>query len=222
MSRGGEQRPQSKATRHLLEGLKRARGVRDLRSRHLIVCEDEVSAPRYFRAFTAHHKLTAASVVVAGSGGQTQPEQVVRTAIKGKLAAEKDEELPPFHKVWCVIDGDCGQKIEAVRTLAAQHDVAIVVTTPCFEHWVMLHYADTAPSVDHCDAVVSALKKLEPGYDKGRFDFAPIIINAPHAARSARRNRQVSTLRPEQHNPCSEVYLIVEALLGELEQKLIN
>lgn len=55
----------------LNEQLERRRGVRDLATRFLIVCEDGKSAPNYFEALKKHFNLSAASIQVAGSGGKT-------------------------------------------------------------------------------------------------------------------------------------------------------
>ncbi len=70
-------RPVSKATAALNEQLARKRGVRDLAKRVLIVCEDQKSAVNYFEALKAHFRLTASAVEVVGSGGKTQPQQVL-------------------------------------------------------------------------------------------------------------------------------------------------
>ena len=67
--------------------LQRRRGVRDLEKRFLIVCEDDKSAPNYFYALRKHFNLSAASIRIAGSGGNTQPIQVVEEAISLKTKA---------------------------------------------------------------------------------------------------------------------------------------
>ena len=68
----------------LNEQLQRRRGVRDLAKRFLIVCEDDKSAPNYFEALKKHFSLSATSVEMAGSGGQTQPIQVVERAVDSR------------------------------------------------------------------------------------------------------------------------------------------
>ena len=51
MSKGRKPKiPHSKKVRTLIDELKRRRGERDLQQRFLIVCEDEKSAPNYFKA----------------------------------------------------------------------------------------------------------------------------------------------------------------------------
>jgi hypothetical protein len=46
----GEKKPLSKKTLALLDQLRRKRGIKELRKRFLIVCEDGKSAPNYFEA----------------------------------------------------------------------------------------------------------------------------------------------------------------------------
>ena len=91
--------------------------MRQLAKRFLIVCEDNKSAPNYFNALKEHFNLSATSVEVAGSGGHTQPVQVVRRAVDLKTSAEDpDSGTEPFEQVWCVIDGDYGNKIDNAKT----------------------------------------------------------------------------------------------------------
>ena len=110
-------RPLSKKTEALLEQLQRRRGVRDLPKRFLIVCEDHKSAPNYFEALKKHFNLSATSIQVVGSAGQTQPIQVVTRAVKLKEnAIDPESGTEPFDEVWCVIHGDYGTKINNART----------------------------------------------------------------------------------------------------------
>ena len=115
--RGGRKKPLSKSATHIIEQLQRRRGVRKLEERILIVCEDDQSAPNYFRALVGHLNLSATSVRVEGSRGRTQPTQVVRRAVDiMKAAASEDSGTEPFEHVWCVIDGDYGHRVAAARS----------------------------------------------------------------------------------------------------------
>ena len=113
MSKGKKQKkPLSKTTMALLEQLKRRSGERDLAKRFLIVCEDHKSAPAYFQALKKEFNLSATSIQVVGSGGHTQPLQVVTRAVElQENAADEESGTEPFDEVWCVIDGDFGDKI---------------------------------------------------------------------------------------------------------------
>ncbi|MGA2067459.1 MAG: RloB family protein [Thermoguttaceae bacterium] len=214
----------SKATVALIEQLQRRRGVRNLAKRCLIVCEDTKSARDYFDALKEHFKLSAASVRVTGSGGHTQPIQVVERAIQIKAsAAGRNSGTVPFEQVWCVIDGDYGEKIVNARSKAEANGVCLAVSTMCFEYWVLLHFEENDKSTVDCDAVVSTLKRKHlPRYAKGKFDFSSIVVHVRDACERAEKLRAPRIARgdlPENQNPCSEVYKLVNAIdphLGEL------
>ena len=120
MSKGKQpKKPPSKRMIGWQEQLKRRSDVRDLEKRFLIVCEDAKSAPNYFEALKKHFSLSAASIKVAGSGGNSQPLQVVNLAINLKVnASEPESGTEPFDHVWCIIDGDYGDKITNARNKA--------------------------------------------------------------------------------------------------------
>jgi hypothetical protein len=218
MSKGkGEQKPLSKATLALLDQLKRKRGIRELKKRFLIVCEDGKSAPNYFEALKKHYNLSATSVRVVGSGGSTQPIQVVTRAIELKKNAEDTESgTLPFNQVWCVIDGDYGNKIVNARAKARANKVELAISTKCFEYWLLLHYEENDSSTMDCDALVSLLRDQHiPGYEKGICEFHDIVTRVEDAVVRAEKLRRPGIRRgesPENQNPCSEVYKLIKAM----------
>jgi len=212
-------KPLSKATMALNEQLQRRRGVRDLAKRFLIVCEDAKSAPNYFEALKKHFNLSAASIQVAGSGGNSQPIQVVEQAVKVKAnASNPDSGTEPFDQVWCVIDGDYGSKIKNARAKAKVAGVELAISTMCFEYWVLLHFEESDTSTMDCDALVYLLKsKHYKQYKKGTCEFHDIVQHVRDACKRAEKLRKPGIARgelPEVQNPCSEVYKLVNAILG--------
>lgn len=187
--------------------------------RFLIVCEDNKSAPNYFEAMRKHFSLSATCIKVAGSGGKSQPIQVVERAVDLKeRATEPDSGTEPFDHVWCVIDGDYGDKINNARAKAKANKVALAISTPCFEYWILLHFEESATPAAKCEVVVHLLKKRHlPKYEKGTYDFEPIVPRVADARARAERLRKPGIKRgdpPEKQNPCSEVYELVNAILG--------
>ncbi len=211
-------KPVSKKVQSLLDSLRRRRGERDLAKRILIVCEDNKSAPAYFAAMKVHLGLSATSLRVVGSGGDTQPIQVVDRAIELKRSSARTSSgTVPFDEVWCAIDGDYGTKIANARSRANANGVRIAVTTKCFEHWIVLHFAEYEKPSPDCDHVVRQLRRdFIPNYEKGRCDFASILSQVHDAARRAKKGRAGGIARnelPENQNPCSELYLLVESIV---------
>lgn len=217
-NRKHEKKPLSKKVQSLNEQLQRRRGVRDLPKRFLIVCEDGKSAPSYFESLKVYLKLSATSVVVANSGGRTQPIQVVERAIELKENVASDESgTEPFEQVWCVIDGDYGSKITNARKKAKAIGIELAISTKCFEYWVLLHFAENDTATSDCDSLVSKLKKHLPTYQKGSCDFQEIVLNVDDACARAEKLRKPGIKRgdlPEDQNPCSEVYLLIKAIKG--------
>jgi RloB-like protein len=219
MSTGKTQKkPLSKKVQTLNEQLQRRRGVRVLPKRFLIVCEDTKSAPKYFEALKKHFCLSAASIHVASSGSNTQPIQVVEQAVQlKKRAADEDSGTEPFAYVWCVIDGDYGNKINNARVKANANDVKLAISTKCFEYWLLLHFEENDTATTNCDALVSSLRSRHLSqYEKGTCDFHDVVKRVRDACKRAEKLRRPGIARgdsAEDQNPCSEVYKLVNAIL---------
>jgi hypothetical protein len=218
-----QKKPLSKKTIALNEQLRRRSGVRDLAKRFLIVCEDQKSAPNYFDARKKHLRLDATSVRVAGSGGRTQPIQVVERAVEIRdSAADADSGTEPSDEVWCVIDGDYGAKINNARAKAEANGVQLAISTKCFEYWVLLHFEESDTATNDCDTLVSALRKKHlSDYQKGSCDFTSIVEHVHDASKRAEKLRKPGIGRgdlPENQDPCTEVYKLINAILRVGEQ----
>ena len=201
-----------------LADLQRRRNVRAVAKRFLIVCEDDKSAPNYFNALKKQFNLSATSVMVVGSGGHSQPIQVVDRAIDVKEKANDDDSgTLPFNEVWCVIDGEFGAEINNARFRANANNVKLAISTMCFEYWILLHFEDNDTSTLDCDALVSTLKKKHIAkYAKGSCDFHDVVQHVRVACRRAETLRRPGIRRhenPEVQNPCSEVYKLINAIL---------
>jgi hypothetical protein len=217
MSKGGRKKPISKKVLFNLESLQRRRGIRDLENRFLIVCEDGKSAPNYFEALKKHFYLSATSIQIVGGGGRTQPTQVVARAIQIKqLAASSNSGTEPFGQVWCVIDGDYGNRISNARTSAQANGIELAVSTMCFEYWILLHFEENNSSTNDCDEMVRRLKgSYLSDYEKGKCDFLDVVAKVDDACARAEKLRRPGITRgdlPEGQNPSSEVYRLIKAL----------
>lgn len=217
----GVKRPISPKVKSLQEQLRRERGIRELHRRFLIVCEDTKSAPSYFEAVKRHENLSAASIAVVGSGGRTQPIQVVKEAIERSKASEsEDSGTEPFQEVWCIIDGDYGSEIGNARSAANAHGVRLAISNQCFEYWVLLHFTDYGSPLQDCGETVVVLKsKFLPNYTKGGCDYSAVVPFVRQASERAGRLRKPNLL-PEEQNPCSDVYLLIDAILGSITPRV--
>lgn len=142
----------------------------------LIVCEGSSTEPNYLWDLVSDLQLSSTNVHITGEGGSA-PISVVDDAIK---LFEAD---PEFDRVYCVFDKDRHASYDAARNKLRQHTLRRqvdgrragtaqfqdVVSVPCFEYWVLLHFEYTTAPFGRCRAVIDRLKR-HPGmaaYEKG-------------------------------------------------------
>ena len=120
-----------------------------------------------------------------------------------------------------MIDGDYGAKISNARDKAKTKGVELAISTKCFEYWVLLHFEESATPTIDCDTVVSSLRKKHiPSYQKGSCDFRTIGKHVHVARKRAEKLRKPGIDRgehPEDQDPCTEVYKLINTILVELE-----
>ena len=156
--------------------LERRRPRREPYDRVLIVCEGSQTEPNYLRELVAACQLSSANVRITGEGGAA-PKSVV------ELAIQLFEADPDYDAVFCVFDRDGHSTFdEAVQRI---HDKKLirrigrrkvgearfeaVASVPCFEYWILLHYADTTAPMPRYSDLLHRLHRV-PGfgaYDKG-------------------------------------------------------
>ncbi|WP_426071385.1 RloB family protein [Janthinobacterium sp. DSP2-3-3] len=96
----------------------------------LIICEDTKSGKQYLNDAAVHFRV-AAEVEVAHVGN-TDPLGIVTQAI----AREKK-----YNSVYCVIDRDTHENFDKAVLLAkTSKKVKLIVSYPCFEFWLLLHF----------------------------------------------------------------------------------
>jgi hypothetical protein len=184
----------------------------------LIVCEGEKTEPEYLKGLRTAYRLSNANITIAPADGN-DPVSVVRHAI-GAHQRSKGE----FNRVFCVFDRDGHPNYQEALDLVASSPLrkkgilAAITSVPCFEVWVLLHYAySTGPFVasggrSACDNVVAAIRGHLPGYQKAFADVFdelwPLLDTAvTHGERLALHNRQT-----ESDNPATRVHELVKYL----------
>jgi hypothetical protein len=140
------------------------------------------------------HPVTLKPVVKVGS-----PEQLV-----GYAAKLRDQGAGSYDEVWCVVDVDDFDIPKAV-TAAAKAGISLAVSDPCFELWLLLHFADHRAHVKDAVAACALLAKHVPGYDK-KLDYAAFDAGVVAAIGRAK------VLKPG--NPSTDVWRLVEVVLA--------
>jgi len=151
--------------------LKRRGPTREPIPRILVVCEGEVTEPRYLKAFAADEKNGLIKVEPVGLGWD--PRSLVDEAARRKKLAEREARRERdvnlrYDDVWCLFDIDGKPKErrvpEAIDT-AGSKGIKLGISNPSFELWAVLHF-------DDCDGpctqgeVARTLKSHCSGYKK--------------------------------------------------------
>lgn len=183
-------------------------GFRSPRPRLLVLCEGARTEPNYFGAL--RHELGLSGVKVDGPATLKEMPEKIRKSWKDD-----------FDEVWCVFDVD--ERDEEVRRLRTELErlrrrttkgVHEAASAPCFEYWLLLHFASTTQTFygmeggrSACQQVIQRLHL--PGYKKN--DAAVYHRCRAQLANALQRARR---LDPELLNPTTEVGKLVERLQG--------
>lgn len=184
----------------------------------LIVCEGSKTEPAYLWDLVSDLQLSSANVIVTGDSGSA-PISVVDYAIT------RFEANPEFDRVYCVFDKDRHPSYAAARdkinrgTLtrsvsgkrAGIAQFRAVVSVPCFEYWVLLHFEYTTAQFGQCTPLIDRLR-THPGmrtYGKGDAGlYARIKHNTETAIERAARAKAAADAA-DTDEPITEIHELV-------------
>jgi hypothetical protein len=191
------------------ESLDRRGPRRQRKPRILVYCEGTVTEPAYFAGLVRHMRTALVDVVrceVKGVG--CDPLTVVRRAEQKWVEDRRRNRTETYDQVWCVVDHDDHATLDAAIAYASKANIRLVVSTPCFDYWVLLHYIDHRKSSRPKD-IVRQLDKHIPGYNKKLpdgfpFDRYPVAVQRAEGAAPSS-----NAIGP---NPSTAVHLVVAAM----------
>jgi len=152
--------------------LARKLGKRPPYPRILIVCEGKKTEPQYFEEIRILNRVPSAHVKVVHSEFGTQPRQVV------DYAEALFKKSKAFEHIYAVFDRDQHTTYHDALTRAGQLKGALrndekkpvsftpVPSVPCFELWLLLHYANIQAYFER-DEIYNRLRQHLPVYTKG-------------------------------------------------------
>lgn len=216
----------------------RKKATRQVKAKIYIYCEGEKTEPQYIRAYIqfkhpncARLKKAEVPVEIKDTSKNT-PIQLVNEAIK--LVHHKDFD---GDEVWVVYDRESPQKYsdalhQKAYSEAINNGVKVALSNVCFEYWLLLHLADSAPAMSNCDSLIaSAVFKKAFGelgfakYDKkGRTskDISRALMRNDYLdnakARAQRINQQsllasgLNEQEPYKVQPFTNVYELLDAV----------
>lgn len=161
------------------------------------------------------------------SGSNTDPLGIVRDACR---AAEKNElDFSLGDKVYAVFDTDFGKEkqIREARELAKKNRVSLLLSNPCFEIWILLHFRFSTRGFQSNEEVLNELKNRWPEYRKNINTFSYIADRHEVAIENAKQlllfHDSVSDEKQiEKRNPSTNVHELVEILYlsgGDVRQE---
>lgn len=102
-----------------------------------------------------------------------------------------------FKHIFCIIDKDTienlkkyEKKVKEIKNLDKNHNVTLIVSNPCFEYWILLHFENTRKNYDcnssPCNQLIEkCLKKHIAGYEKN-YNFKNIVDDYKTAYKNAK------------------------------------
>lgn len=177
--------------------------------RILVICEDKKSCRTYLLEAAQHFRCHA-DVEIAHVG-RTDPRGIV---------AEAKRRRGDYDQVYCAVDRDTHETFEeAVRDAATVPAVDLVVSYPCYEFWLLLHFRTTrspfARSGNHsaADNVATALRREEGmgTYDKGDAEglFEALRARFP-AARIRAQQVLAEAMNDSEMNPSTRLHELID------------
>jgi hypothetical protein len=198
--------------------LKRPYRPREPKKRFLIFCEGAVTERSYFLDFRSLLRSPLIEVEVAPEHG-CDPKSLVELAKErreqAKLQARRhaDENLL-YDEVWCVFDVDDHTRLRDALQQAKACSIPVAVSNPCFELWILLHFADRWAYIERRDLRAS-VRGYMPAYDK-KAEFALLKDNTHSAIKRAKEmERRAAELGNPFDNPTTGVWRLVCRLCRE-------
>lgn len=135
---------------------------RQVKSKIYIYCEGITTEPHYIRAYIrfkhpncARLKKAEVPIEIKDTNKNTAL-QLVEEAVDFMQHKDFDGD-----EVWVVYDRESPQKYadslhQQAYGLATKHGVKVALSNVCFEYWLLLHLADSAPAMSDCTSLISS------------------------------------------------------------------
>ncbi|MFJ4435077.1 RloB family protein [Streptomyces sp. NPDC088923] len=204
--------------------LGRRKPKRPEQRRVLIYCEGRNTEADYLKGLRA--ELSGTIRIAVGSAHGT-PLKLVRDALKHRDRApnERDDQFTAYEDVWCVMDveapkphGDLSQALK----LADAEGIKVVLSNPCFELWILLHFSFHAGWMTSDQAQRTLEKHGGTGYDgqRKKVDYLALRSGIEQAMKNAARLRahHGGSAKPHQTNPWTDVDRLVHDLRRQRDE----
>lgn len=184
----------------------------------LVVCEGKETEPQYLRAFIAWCKNPRVNLAIVPGAGV--PLTLVDEAIRrrddaGQRAAEEKDQNLAYDEVWCVFDVDDHPKVKQAREKALAEGLAVAVSNPCFELWLLLHFGES-PGPQHRHEIQSRCAKQMPSTKEKHVDVDEVLKGYVAACDRAERLERIAIEAGDRwQNPTTAVFRLTRSIDAE-------
>jgi hypothetical protein len=185
-----ENHPKRRQLRAQKQRLSREKASRAGYPAILVICEGRETEPNYIRGLCDARGINRANVTIVPGDAQTSALQLVHKA-RRRFEFDRD-----FDEVFVLCDC-AGEDLTVAQTLAAQPmrstsgewvSVRLIVSRPCFEFWLLLHFEYSARPFPDAEHVVELLRRYVTDYEKSdRQIFAKVAVALDRAIDYATR-----------------------------------
>jgi hypothetical protein len=195
---------------------------RSSRKRFLVVCEGRLTEPEYIKYVKRQLRDSLLDIKVLG--GYTDPMSLVRTAMEHKATAERNSRLRSdaflrYDGVWCLVDKDEHAKMPEARSLAQRNGIRLILSNPCFELWLLLHFVEKNAYMTSKEAA-KLLGAFMVDYEKN--PSCNLLIGHYLAARARAKKLCNSEGCRGDSNPSTHVWELVDAVLESARRSSAN
>jgi hypothetical protein len=191
----------------------------------LILCEGKCTEPQYLKALRSKLRVPELNLeFVWPPETPNTPREMVEEAKRRKHVKRES-----YHEVWCVFDVESKLTQRARFGLCEALDAArrsgilSAVSNPCFEIWLLWHNVDQTAWIAS-DEVQSRCEELGLTHRKHIQDADSLIGKHYQAARNRAcaldlTHDRNGTTRPQDRNPSSSVYKLVDAIYAAFPER---
>ncbi len=207
---------------HFARRTRRQDHRRPLRRRILVLTQGKVTEPAYFDRIRQVYR----QVVVVVKDCPKSPPQMLDVAIAERAKAAANGREDRFDSTWVVFDAEERPDEAMLRTLrqkAAQQDIRLAWSNPCFEVLLLLHLVFSQAQIVNADHAIRQLEALLPGYAKDQRaaerSMAALPPKLATALTHAQRLRGGHATRGagEFPNPATDVDLLISEMTQETD-----
>lgn len=206
---------------------KKSRGEPTRKERVIILLALEGGNKTERTYFSELNRMQKEYRIVFANGNNTDAVKVVADAAAS--VEKKGIDFKRGDRAYAVLDTDFGKEkqIREARKQAGKNNIDLLLSNPCFEIWLLLHFRFSTKGYISNDAVIAELENRWPDYHKSIESFAYITdrigIAIEHAEKLTQYHDSIdSHTEIEERNPSTDVHKLFEVIklvLKDLEDK---